>query len=312
LLAPFAPYDVTYMALMAALAFATVVWLALRRLLIAAAALALYLMVGGKATALARFDLVPGVLVLATLVLAERRRFAPAYLTLALATVLKVYPAYLLPVLAIHQWRQTGRFPGRDLALFWLAVAGGLLPGALLDFATFRQPLSYNAARPPQIESVPGSLLWLAGRFGGVVPVRLSYHSLNVTGPQAGLAAWTATLLLLAGLSVACRRAWQGRDCLGRSFIVVLLVTLAGSKLLSPQYLLWLFPVVAYVEGFRLRWSVLGALTTAIYPYAYGFSFSLVRLPEKPIFMGSILSRNALLVALAVVYLTARSCRREV
>jgi hypothetical protein len=63
------------------------------------------------------------------------------------------------------------------------------------------------------------------------------------------------------------------------------------------------FPVAAYVDGLRLRWSLLALLTTVIYPHAYGFKSSMVLLPEHPIFMGSILSRNAVLVVLALIYL---------
>jgi hypothetical protein len=134
--------------------------------------------------------------------------------------------------------------------------------------------------------------------------VRLTFHSLNVTGRLATPVAWLATLLLVGGLAVACLRAWRGHDTLRRSFVLVVLLTLCGSKLLSPQYLLWLFPVAAYAEGLRLRWTLLALLTVVIYPHAYGFHSSMVRLPDHPLFMGSILARNAVLVALTAVYLT--------
>jgi len=303
LLVPGKPYDQTYMVLMACLTFASTCWLLARRLLLCAAAFALYVLVAGWATALARYDLVPGLLVMISLVLAERRRWLPAYLILAAATLLKIYPGFFAPALAIHQWRATGRPPLREAGAFALAVAAGLLPGALLNPGGFVGPLRYNGVRPPQIESVAGSLLWLSGKIGGAVRVRLTYHSLNVTGVLAGLAAWLATAALLAGLALVFWRSWRGRDDLARSFVLVGLVTLAGSKLLSPQYLLWLLPLAAYVEGLRLRWALLAGLTLLIYPNAYNLGNSLVLLPEHPLFMTAILARNALLLGLAVAYL---------
>ena len=316
LLAPLAPYNLTWMALMAGLIVAVTVWLARAGLLPCAGAFALYVVLGGWGTALARFDLVPGLLILAALALAERRRWAWAYLGLAAATALKFSPVLLVPVLAVHQWRATGRPPWRGPTLFALATSGALLPAALIDPTGFRQPFRYNLARPPQVESLPGSALWLLGRvgMGGRVRTVLTYHSLNFVGAFAGVTTALATLLLVGGLLLALWRAGRGHDGLGRSFVLVVLVTLAGSKLLSPQYLLWLFPVAAYVEGPRLRWTALAALTVAIFPRAYqmfGLHASLVTLPDHPPFMTAILARNAVLLAFTLAYLGARAARKH-
>ena len=306
LLIPWAPFALAYMALMGLLTLGVVAWMAHRRLLLCGAAFALYALVGGWATLLARFDLVPGVLVLATLVLAERGRWTPAYLVLAVATLLKLYPVLALPILLIAQWRYTGVRPWRGLGVSALALAAGLVPFALLNPAAFLAPFTYNGLRPPQIESLAGSLLWLSGEVGGNVRVILTYHSVNVVGMFADVAAWLASALLIVGTLLVYWRAWVGRDDLGRSLVLVLLVTLCGSKLLSPQYLLWIFPTVAYVEGLRLRWLLVAALTVLIYPYGYSLDNSLVHLPNHPLFMGAILARNGALLFLAVLYLQPR------
>ncbi|GAC1429451.1 MAG: hypothetical protein NVSMB65_02810 [Chloroflexota bacterium] len=306
LLVPWVPYKMAFLTMMAGLVVGVTAWLAARGLLLCAAAFALYVLVAGWALALARYDLVPGVLTLGALVLAERRRVTLAYAVLAAATLLKLYPALLVPALAAHEWRVAGTRRWRGPVLFAALVAAGLLPAALLAPASILQPFSYNAVRPPQIESVVGSLLMLGGQAGGPLRPVFTFHSLNMAGPPAPVAAWVATALLLYGLGVAYRRAWQGRDTLGRSFVVVVLVALCGGKVLSPQYLLWLFPLAAYVDGVRLRWALLALLTLAIYPHGYDLTRNLVRLPSYPEFTGAVLLRNTLLVALAVLSLAPR------
>jgi hypothetical protein len=303
LLLPATSYAVGYMLLMATLIAGGILFLVRRRLPLCGGALGAYIMLGGWGTALERFDLVPGLLVLGAVVLAERSRWAPAYLLLAAAALLKIYPGFVAVVLAAHQWRRQGRPPRREALLFLAALAVGTLPFAFLNVSGLLAPLRYNGLRPPHIESVAGSLLWLSGKIGGSTQVRLTYHSVNVYGVFSGFAAWSATVLFLAGVALVTWRARRGRESLGRSVVLLLLVMLATSKLLSPQYLLWLFPVAAYVEGLRLRWLLLAGLTLVIYPYGYQLDHSLVRLPQHPLFMTAILARNALLVAITVWYL---------
>ncbi|HEY8285183.1 MAG TPA: glycosyltransferase 87 family protein [Chloroflexota bacterium] len=303
LLWPFAPYASTYMVLVGLLILGVTGYFARRGLLLSAGAFALYVLVGGWATALERFDLVPGVLVVAALILAERSRFAWAYLLLAGAAVLKVYPGFVAAVLAARQWRRDGAFPSRELGGFAAAALAAALPFAILNLRGFLGPLSYDGIRPPQIESIPGSLLWLSGKIGVPVQVKLTYHSVNVVGSLAGPVSWIATCLFIGGVVLVCWRAWRGTVSLPRSCVLVLLVMLSTSKILSPQYLLWLFPVAAYVEGLRARWLLVAVLTLVIFPYGYRLDTSLVKLPEHPLFMTSILARNAVLVALTLLYL---------
>lgn len=66
---------------------------------------AVYLLVGAASTVFARFDLVPALVTLLALAAAERRRFSWAYLLLAAGILLKLYPAFLVPLVAIEQWR---------------------------------------------------------------------------------------------------------------------------------------------------------------------------------------------------------------
>ncbi|HLJ82173.1 MAG TPA: glycosyltransferase 87 family protein, partial [Ktedonobacterales bacterium] len=64
-----------------------------------------YLVLGAAATLLARYDIVPALVTLAALWAADRRRFGLAYALLAAGILLKLYPAFLVPIVAIEHWR---------------------------------------------------------------------------------------------------------------------------------------------------------------------------------------------------------------
>src|SRR5260370_636635 len=93
----------------------------------AAIVFAFYLVRGSWATALGRFDLVPAGLTLGAVILAARARWNWAYVLIALATLLKLYPAILIPVFLIAQqtqisgsWKGCRRWQG--LALFLATI----------------------------------------------------------------------------------------------------------------------------------------------------------------------------------------------
>src|SRR5258708_25261211 len=64
-----------------------------------------YLVLGAAATVLARFDLFPALATLLALWAVGRSRFRLAYALLAAGVLLKLYPAFLIPVVAVEQWR---------------------------------------------------------------------------------------------------------------------------------------------------------------------------------------------------------------
>src|SRR5262249_45555026 len=135
----------------------------------AAEVLAVYLALGGYATVLGRYDLVPAATVVVAYWAARSRRFPLAYGLLAVGTLLKLYPVVLVPVVAIEQYRALGASPFRlpprpvvlGLAVFAAVVAGGFALAAALAPDQWLGPFGFNAERPLQVESVPASVLWL-------------------------------------------------------------------------------------------------------------------------------------------------------
>jgi hypothetical protein len=82
-----------------------------------------------------------------------------------------------------------------------------------------------------------------------------------------------------------------------------------ASKVLSPQYLVWLTPFVPFVIGPRRRavWAgfvVAGLLTYSLYPFRYP-----ALLQRQPSAVVLLAARNVVLIATAV--LAAQSLRRS-
>ena len=232
---------------------------------------------------LARLDLVVGVLA-GVVVLIGLRRPAWAAVTVVVATSLKLWPVLLVPaVLAAARRRLRSAALvaaiGMALAACIVAVTG---PGRLLS------PLTYQSDRGLQVESVaatPGMLAWaITGR-----PWHVHYaasRSFEVVGPGTGaliLLSTVLTLVLLVVLALSWGRALRRHPAISEEALVWLCLTavatfIVSSKVLSPQYLLWLLPIavvgLARVGTPSLRtWTVLllgvCGLTHLVYPWLY-------------------------------------------
>lgn len=278
---------------------------------------AVYLVLGCYATVLGRYDLVPAAAVVVAYWAARSRRFDLAYGLLALGALLKLYPLLLVPVVALEQYRALGADPLRlpppravlrGLAIVAVAVAGGFAVAAMLDPSHWLGALDFNAHRPLQVESVPASLLWLTGLAGLPVAADRSYNSYNLVGQASGIIGFASDLALLGGCLLVYWRQLNGRIEFGRALTLCVLVVICANRVLSPQYLIWVLPLVAIMErDYDLVWLAVCALTTLIFPFAYdstGLRGQPMPAQYPPYFPALIAVRNALLIVGTVRFAT--------
>ncbi len=276
----------------------------------AAIAFALYIVVGGWATAAARFDIIPAGFTLGALLLAERGRWRWAYGLLAVATVLKFYPIVLVPAFFIAQqkphyviWYKW--WQGLDVFVLVCGVITTL--SLLLSVEGTLGPLGYFGGRPIQAESTAASILWIGSFLGFSLHYSTTFGSLNMLSSLSALVSPMMTLLLIVGLVYVWWLQWYRKMLLAVSLVLTLLVIICTGKVFSPQYLLWIIPLVAYVgewnKSWLLSWTGIGLLTTWIYPYIYNAVTVLLNVPTIPAFNPAVFARNALLLSFLIILL---------
>ena len=324
LLAPRADYALTF-ALMMTLVAGLVAWL-LRRFHSRQAALhfLLYLALGAGALFQARYDLIPAAGMLICLIAAERKRWSVAYIALALAVLLKFYPLVALPALLIAERQDrderaqtTSTAPALRQRWWWnIAWFGAVTLGAQACLAAFGladttvQPIAYLLQRPTQVESLQTSFAWLAHSVGAPLTVVFTYGSLNMVSPLANGLSWAGLGCCLAGCLAVCWLQWQRRLSLGQAMIALLCILMVTGKVFSPQYLIWLIPLIAYVGAARwwLWWWVgILCLTMGVYVAYYSHlpdpATAARILPTLPGFFAVVAVRNAALLFITIAYL---------
>ena len=235
--------------------------------------------------AVTRFDVVPGVLAGASLlILMSRPRTASIFVSFGAG--LKLWPAVLLPALGAP--RKT-----RIRVVSTAVVFGAVLVGVTLALGGVERlmsPLTWQSQRGLQVESLPAlplMIAWSIFRAPWLVEFS-SFVSQQVYGPGGPLMLSLATLatgLAIAWMAFMWFRAWRAGATVSTETVGWIMLTSIGlliltNKVFSPQYLLWLSPVaIAMVAlaprsdtGVR-RFSVLlllvGVLTQVIYPIVY-------------------------------------------
>lgn len=334
LLVPAIYYPLAFAVLMAAVTI-FIYWLLLRYGPRGAAlAFAFYMLIGTLGLTESRFDIVPAALTLLCVVTAQRKHWTAAYIALAFGFLLKIYPILFLPALFIAEQLDADRFlqppehttlaslPGelwrtlraiaqwrwKNALIFFgvIIVVTGIF--AVLDFnGAVVSQLSYFAGRPVQVESTGSTLLFLGALVGYPVKIVYTFGSINAESALGSPVALIFEVLFVLGYLFTIILQWRGRLNMLQACIAILFVFIITGKVFSPQYLIWLIPLLVYSGAYDrfwlITWTLISVLTTFIYPWLYTRTPNGLAVPYLPGFLESVALRNALLVALTLAYL---------
>ena len=201
---------------------------------------------------LTRYDLWPAVLLAGALAALAAGRPRLGLGVLGLAVAAKLYPLVVLPLALLY----VARARGRREALVGLGVFAAVLalvvgPFALLGWDGLVESVTRHTGRPLQLESLGAAVLLVADRMRLYdATVATSHGSQNLVGslPEA-LATWqtVAQALAVALVWFLFARSSRGpaRLLVASAAAVVAFVTFG--KVLSPQFMIWLLPLVPLV-----------------------------------------------------------------
>jgi uncharacterized membrane protein len=180
----------------------------------------------------------------------------------------------------------------------WSALAGAVvvvaafLPFLILSPGGVWHSVSGQATRPLQVESLGAALVTTFGHPRVVT----THGSQNIAGHGAVAALFAVSgIVALVALWIAWARGPVTHERLLRYSAAAVAAFVAFGKVLSPQYLLWLIPLVPLVRG-RRGLAATGVLTAACmltqvwfplryWQYALGFELAWVVLLRDLLFV---------------------------
>jgi uncharacterized membrane protein len=264
---------------------------------------------------LSRFDLWPTALTAAALAAIVSGRLRLGHGLLGAAVVAKVWPGVIVPLAVAYVWRSRGR---RE-ALICLGVTAGVVAAVVLPFVvlaphgvwtSFERQLS----RPLQIESLGASLIVISHHLFGTGATMISSRgSQNIGGTTANVIGWFQTVLqlsvvLVLWITFALRR--RTREELLQFSAAAVVAFVALGKVLSPQFLIWLIPLVVLVRrpSAIILFVAALVLTQAWFPQHY-WDYAL-HFDQAVSWI--VLARDLVLVGLLVVLVRPLLATREV
>jgi uncharacterized membrane protein len=254
---------------------------------------------------LSRFDLWVAALTVGAVVglVCERRSTSAVVLGAAIAT--KLFPAVLVPIGLVWTWRRSGR----RAALVWLGLVAAVCAAVFLPFAVIapgglEHSFTSQLDRPLQLESLGAAVLIALHNDAGTTLHVFTTMSQNVSGPGAHAVAVLSSIaqvVALLAVWVLYARGPQTRERLVTYAAAAVVAFVSFGKVLSPQYMIWLIPLVPLVRS-RLAQVLLVAalvLTQIEFPARYWQLANDLR----PSIAAVVLARDLVLVALFVLLL---------
>lgn len=221
-----------------------------------------------------RFDLVPTLAAFAAVCAWSGGRARTASALAGLGMLIKVFPAVAMLPYLMPGHPPRGRF--LPLAVFLATVGLGALAWRVLGGPAWLESPRYHLERGIEIGSVPGGVLALFRDVPGQRPEVYSSHGcanlrnrwsslLEIASPGVILG-----LILLVAVAGARGRCSDRFRCVAAAIVALMI----GSKVLSPQFMIWLLPfpcvlVRGNARAVRVTFLAACLLTTLVYPHLY-------------------------------------------
>ncbi|MFF8530395.1 glycosyltransferase 87 family protein [Streptomyces sp. SAS_267] len=223
---------------------------------------------------LARYDVqVTAFAVVSLLALARRPRVSGAFA--AMGALVKVWPALAL----------IGTPRGRTTREVWTSAAvtaAALLAVLAAAFSGSFDFLRQQSGRGVQIESLGGTVLGFARHAGWPGAARYQYGAMEFVGPYTGAVAACSLALTVGAFALVLlwrvrARCWTTATPYDAALTAVLLFTVT-SRVISPQYMVWLLGLAAVCLTSRHTTQrpvaalivAATAVSSVVYPMLYG------------------------------------------
>lgn len=261
---------------------------------------------------ISRFDLWPAALTVWALAALVRRRTVVSAILLGTAFAAKLWPLAIVPLIAVWVLRtQGGRRSAAWVATATATAAAWFLPFAVIAPGGLGHSFHEQLARPLQVESFGSSILIVLHHFAPTaLRVVNSFGSQNVAGSGVAaisVATTVAEIAALVAVWVIYARGGSSEERLVGACAAAVAALLAFGKVFSPQFLIWLIPLVPLVRSIiaRVLFGVALVLTQVYFPERYWNIVTGFYRAESVVLLG----RNLAVVALfgALLYASQRS-----
>jgi len=262
-------------------------------------------------TVLNRYDLWPAALLAGAIAALVAGRTTLGLGVLGAAVIAKGYALATVPPALLYVWARGGRNELRRGTIAFAATAFVIAaPFLIAGPGGLRHAFRTQTERGLHVESLGGSVLAAADRLGAYSATVVPGFAFELDGSLPDVVAGLATLVQLAAV-VAVWFLFRRGPATEQRLVVAMAAGVAAfaafGKVLSPQFLIWLIPLVPLASGLVAPGLLLAALglTQAFFPDRYRGVLDIGR--ETWLVLG----RNVVLVALFAVLAAQLRSQRE-
>ncbi|MGP8079199.1 MAG: glycosyltransferase 87 family protein [Dehalococcoidales bacterium] len=262
-----------------------------------------------------RYDLIPAVMVLASLYAFSRKRYGLSWAMLAVGVMTKIYPAVIAPIFLIYEFSQHRYKEAiREVALCALVTEIIIAPFFFVSASGFVNSFSLQMYRGLQLESTYSSFVLLLKNLGltevYIKTTLLPLATSNIISSAATVLDQIAPVVMIAVLlyiywlfyrryrcKIQAKNQPDMENIIYYSFLVILIFVLTND-VFSPQYLIWFFPLAPLIirRNKYILWSILILVSILTY-YEFPLHYNQLQAGEpKVIYV--LLVRNILLIAI--------------